>query len=125
MINNNKNELIVCFTEQSYKLDFSISERKTVSDTENKFNDNLYKQYMDNRYKALFHFGFLDKPEDLSDSLAFLHGVVSEFVKSLSKNADIEFSHEAAAITPSDEEVLGILHSVPYVVGLEYINAGW
>ena len=124
-INTNNKELIACFLEQGFKLDFNITQSKASSDTDKNFENDLYKKYLDNHNKMLFNFGFVDYAKNLSASIVFLHNIAARFIKSLSKTADIEFTRENTVLTPTDEEILDILHSVPFVIGLEFINVNW
>jgi SNF2 family DNA or RNA helicase len=124
--NINNKELIACFLEQGFKLDFDIIPKsKTASEVNKSFENDLYKKYLVNHNKMMFDFGFINNVKNLSTSMEFLHSVAAKFVKALSKTVDIEFTRENTVLTPTDEEVLGILHSVPFVVGLEFININW
>jgi SNF2 family DNA or RNA helicase len=124
-INTNNKELIACFLEKGFKLDFNIIEGKATSDADKSFENDLHKKYLDNHNKMLFYFGFVDYARNLSVSIAFLHNIADKFIKSLSKTVDIEFMREKTVLTPTDDEILDILHSVPFVVGLEFINVNW
>jgi SNF2 family DNA or RNA helicase len=123
--NTNNKELITCFLEQGFKLDFNIIQGKASSDADKNYENDLYKKYLDNHNKMLFYFGFVDYARNLSVSIAFLHNITAKFIKSLSKTADIEFTRENTVLMPTDDEILDFLHSVPFVVGLEFINVNW
>ncbi|MBS4031494.1 MAG: DEAD/DEAH box helicase [Clostridiales bacterium] len=122
-INTTNKELIACFFEQGFTLDFEITQNKT--DEYSGFEDDLYKKYLDNPYKMLFYFGFADDVKKMSVSMSFLHNIASKFIESLSKTADLEFTRENTVLTPTNDEIMDILHSVPFVVGLEFINVNW
>jgi len=124
-ISTDNKELIACFLENGFKLDFDIIQSKVVSDTDKSFENDLYKKYLNNHNKMLFDFGFIDYTKNLSISIGFLHNISAKFIKSLSKTVDIEFTRENTVVTPTDDEILDILHSIPFVVGLEFINVNW
>ncbi|WP_353893627.1 DEAD/DEAH box helicase [Proteinivorax hydrogeniformans] len=115
-------KLIVCFTQQGFKLDF-ISKKGPSSD--NGFEEKIYKDYLENPYKMLFYLGFTDSDKSWSDSLSFLHTVAVDFITNISKTADIELSRENAVIIPSEDGLGKILDGMPFVIGQEFINAKW
>lgn len=121
----NSKELIACFLEQGFRLDFEVIQGKSTAIVDKSFENDLYKKYLDNHYKMLFNFGFVDDAKNMTVSMVFLHSVAVKFIKSLSRIVDIEFTRENTILTPTDEEILDILHSVPFVVGLEFINVNW
>ncbi|MEA1962166.1 MAG: DEAD/DEAH box helicase [Bacillota bacterium] len=124
-INTNNKELIVYFLEQGFYLNFEIIPGKASSATDKSFENELYEKYLDNHSKMLFYLGFVESTQKMSVSMAFLHNIASNFIKGLAKTADIEFIREDTVLTPTDDEILEILNSVPFVVGLEFINGDW
>ena len=84
-------ELIACFLEEGFKLDF---ERITApaksplpaSDKAAGLEESLYQQYLDDRYKMLFYFGFVDDAKNISLSISFLHKLAAKFIARLSQN---------------------------------------
>ena len=48
-INTNNKELIACFLENGFKLDFDIIQSKVALDVDKSFENVLYKKYQDNR----------------------------------------------------------------------------
>jgi len=124
-INTTHKELIVCFLEQGFKLDFEVTQSKTFTDEYNGFENDLYKKYLNNHNKMLFYFGFVDNAKIMSVSMSFLHYIASKFIAGLSKTADIDFTREKTVLIPTDDEIKDILDKVPFVIGLEFINANW
>lgn len=125
-MNVNSRELIAIYLEKGFKLDFNITQVKASSGADERFEHDLYKKYMDAPYEMLFYFGFVDYgTKNLSASMAFLHTIAATFIKALSKTADIEFTRENTVITPTEDEILDILHRVPFVIGLEFITVHW
>ena len=123
-------ELIACFLEEGFKLDFERNAAPTKGPLPAYgkaavLEENLYQQYLDNRYKMLFYFGFVDNAKNLSPSISFLHKLAAKFIARLSKDPDLEYTREQTIITPTGDDILYILHSVPFVPGLEFINVNW
>jgi superfamily II DNA or RNA helicase len=118
-------ELIACFLEQGFELDFEVSKSRATADADRGFEDDLYKKYLENRYKMLFYFGFVDDVDKMSVSMLFLHKLAAKFIKGLSKTPDLEFTRENTILTPANDDILDILHSVPFLVGLEFVNVNW
>jgi len=128
--NSGSKELIACFLEEGFKLDFEQTAAPAKNplpayDKAAGLEENVYQQYLDNRYKMLFYFGFVDDAKSMSPSISFLHKLAAKFIERLSKNPDLEYTREQTIITPTDDDILDILHNVPFVVGLEFINVNW
>ena len=114
-------ELIAVYIEKGVMLDYSYTEneqRYEGGDLVDRF-----KNEGSGGYKSLFYFGFEPKNVNMHQSIAFLHSIAARFLKSLSRDPDIEFTRRAPE--PSDEELLAILHGVPFVHGLEHISFKW
>ncbi|MDD3880534.1 MAG: SNF2-related protein, partial [Syntrophomonas sp.] len=121
----NNQELKACFTEQSFYLDYEIAPAKSWFAIDKELARELYDRYLDNHNKMLFRLGFFDSSQKLSVSMSFLHNIAACYIKRLSHTENIEFTREDTVITPTDDETAEILRSVPFVVGLEFINAAW
>lgn len=125
LINTQYKELIACFAEIGFTLDFNIVKSKSYTDVDKSFADDLYKKYLDNHSTMLFYYGFMEEPKKMTVSMAFLHSISSKFIKSLSKTPTIELSREQTVITPTADEIVSILENVPFVIGQEFINKQW
>ena len=119
------NELVACFTELGFTLDFNIVKNKSYTEADEIFTDDLYKKYLDDHNKMFFYYGFLEEPKKMSVSMKFLHNISSKFIKSLSKTPTIELSRKQTVITPKADEIVEILDNVPFVIGQEFINEYW
>ena len=49
-------------------------------------------QFEENKYKAMFHLGFLEKASWFSPALEYLYHIADLLIKKLSRQSDIEFS---------------------------------
>jgi len=110
--------LIAIFTQSGFLLD-----TEATNDTCYYANDELLATFKTEAYKALFSFGFENKPKYMSQSLLFLHGIAAFFAEKLSKNPDIEITHSAPALT--EDEIDSILQKVPYTTGAEFVDSKW
>lgn len=111
-------ELIAVFTENGVILDTEATNEKDVYT-----NNALSSNFKIDPYRALLHFGFEDKVKHMSQSISFLHGIVSFFVEKLSKSPDLELTRSVAALT--GEETDALLQRKPYAVGSEFVDARW
>jgi len=71
------------------------------------------------------HLGFSDKSIPMSDSLYFLYAVAADFIKTLSRNADIEFLREKSLVKPEEEDIERIINSALFINGREYLDRDW
>ncbi|WNF35091.1 DEAD/DEAH box helicase [Bacillaceae bacterium IKA-2] len=125
LINTQYKELIACFAEIGFTLDFNIVKSKSYTDVDKSIADDLYKKYLDNHNLMLFYYGFIEKTEKMTVSMEFLHSISNKFIKSLSKTPTIELSREQTFITPTGDEIKEILANVPFMIGQEFINKQW
>lgn len=84
--------------------------------------DGIIKQ---DRYKALFLFGFKKKPDGTDTCGSFLFRLAGEFVELLTRQPDIELLREKTVIEPDELLVTRLLDSVPFANGQEYVNNDW
>ncbi len=86
-------------------------------------NSDLLTRFGNDKYQALYDFGFMPKNDEMSPSLMFLHQISESFLNEVSHDSDIEITRKAK---PASEKILlDILHSVPFVIGIEYVNITW
>lgn len=110
-------DIIVIFNPKGLTLDAQETSGQTY------FNEALLAGYKSEPYKTLFYFGFEDRHPDMSVSLSFLHGVCQNFVSAISRDPDMEITKNVKA--PDTVAFLDMLRTVPYAVGVEFINVGW
>ncbi len=83
------------------------------------------RQFDENKYKALFHLGFITKKDWFSPQLEYLYHIADLFISKLSKQPDIELSRDAVQVELSDEERSDLIDKVPFAIGMEYVNDTW
>jgi uncharacterized Zn finger protein len=118
---SNQRELIAIFTAEGFYLDAVRVPGARPSDTF--MSEQLLERFQADPDTALYDLGFLPALEGYSPSLAYLCDIAHSFVDSLAHDSDIEISRQAKP--PSDQQLLELLHRVPFVLGLEHISVAW
>lgn len=118
-------ELNVYFVPEGFVLDeTTIDNDVFVPDLQKTLNDWVV-QFEENKYKALFHLGFLEKTSWFSPALEYLYHIADLLIKKLSRQSDIEFSRESVQVELLEEELHRLKEAVPFVIGMEYVDAVW
>ncbi|WHH60605.1 DEAD/DEAH box helicase [Petroclostridium sp. X23] len=89
------------------------------------FQKSLYESYLEDSDKALFLFGITKITGALSETLEYFHKVASAYIKSLSKNPDLETLREKAKAVLEDEEQEELLAQAPFINGAQYLDRHW
>ncbi|MDO4554695.1 MAG: DEAD/DEAH box helicase [Lachnospiraceae bacterium] len=116
--NQMKSPFRVIFTEETFRVD--KGEKPTIE-----AHKKLYEEFLRNRYKALFYFGFGERIADLSPSAAFLYLFSEQFLKSLTAHSELEIARENIQIEPEADTVEYLLKAVPFGLGTEYLTEKW
>ena len=77
------------------------------------------------RYRALFHLGFLQKEKWFSPSIEYLHHIAEMLIKKLSQQSEIEFNRGAVQVDLLEDELYQLKEDLPFVIGMEYVNDDW
>ncbi len=120
-----KKELMVFFTQRGFIVDYEEAIKKTLSEENQKTQASWHTRFLENRYKALWDFGFIQKGEWMSSTLSFLYFLSNKFILKISRQSDIEFTREEADLTLSDDEYEDIKKIVPFAIGTEFIDDEW
>ena len=84
-----------------------------------------YSRFRENKYKALFNLGFMEKPEWLDSAGTFLYLLADSFQKYLLRQPDIELVRDKLAFSVDDDICDRLLRSIPFAPGSEYIDKDW
>lgn len=122
MTGTNK-EIVVIILPNGFRLDWQETQ-EPLEDEQYTIQNQLFEQWTQNPYKALFRLGFMQIPAPISDSLQFLKNISDTFIKSLSRQPDIEFSREKTTVKP-EEENQNIINTAPFMNGLKYLDSQW
>ncbi|MDF1617610.1 DEAD/DEAH box helicase [Petrocella sp. FN5] len=118
-------ELNVYFVPEGFVLDeITIDHDLFVPDLQKTLNDWVV-QFEENKYKALFHLGFLEKVSWFSPALEYLYHIADLLIKKLSRQSDIEISRESVQVELLEEELSRLKEAVPFVIGMEYVDEVW
>ena len=118
-------ELMVFFTKTGFTVDYELATKKVISEENQKIQGSWYTRFLDDRYKALWDFGFTQKGEWMSSTVSFLYLLSNKFILKLSRQSDIEFTREEADLTLSEEELEEIKQRVPFAIGMEFMDDEW
>ncbi len=122
MTGTNK-EIVVIIMHDGFRLDWQET-NELFEDGKYTIQNQLFEQWRQNPYKAFFSLGFMQIPAQISDSLQFLKNISDTFVKSLSRQPDIEFLREKTTVKP-EEEIQNIINTAPFMNGLKYLDSHW
>ncbi len=81
--------------------------------------------FSENKYKTLYHLGFLTKKEWLSPQMEYLYHIADLLIKKLSKQPDLEISRENVVIDLTEDELADLQSELPFAIGMEYVDSIW
>lgn len=82
-------------------------------------------QFKADKYRALFHLGFLERAKWFSPSLEYLHHITELLIRKISQQADLEISRDYVQVELRNDEVERLKDEIPFAIGMEYIDADW
>ena len=117
-----KNRIGFWFTRDSFQLDETLMQTEEgVSEGAEAFREKFYQD----KYLALYEMGFAQRSPELDASGIFLYQIADCFSHALTSQPDIELTREQAEITVEDSAIDGLLQSVPFVSGSEFVTREW
>ncbi len=99
-----------------------------VDDRQNSLSDPAQaweRQFEENRYAALYHLGFVEKPAQLDEAGCFLYQLSDTFFRVLTSQPDIELTRESAVVRPDEDLTVRLLDCVPFTLGSEHVTKDW
>ncbi|MCD8029022.1 MAG: hypothetical protein LUF02_10305 [Erysipelotrichaceae bacterium] len=110
-------------------LQFIITEKSFIVDTTYQVDNNkvlkLQKEFLEDKYQALYYFGFRDNLSKLSMSSHYLYMISNSFIKELTNQPQLEIARENIDLEIHGDTYDYLLDSIPFIVGNEYINRDW
>lgn len=82
-------------------------------------------RFREDKYSALFHLGFLEKPGWVSPALGYLHHIAELLIGKISRQAALEIHREGVQTDLPAEEIKRLIGEVPFALGMENVNADW
>lgn len=86
-------------------------------------NDELLEAFKADAYRGLFYWGFRLKNDKMNPSLLFLHSIANHFIEALTKDSELDITHQAPDI--SEENLALLLNQCPFVIGSEFVTTDW
>lgn len=83
------------------------------------------KRFSEDKFKMLFHFGFLAKKEWLSPQMEYLYHIADLLIQKLSKQPDLEISRENVEVNLTEDELEDMKSELPFAIGMEYVDSTW
>ncbi|MCD7893070.1 MAG: DEAD/DEAH box helicase [Erysipelotrichaceae bacterium] len=116
-------------TNNLSNLQFIITEKDFIVDTTYHSDNNkvlkLQKEFLEDKYQALYYFGFRDNLSKLSVSAHYLYMISDSFIKELTNQPQLEIARENIDLEIHEDTYDYLLDSIPFIVGNEYINREW
>ncbi|MBQ1410293.1 MAG: DEAD/DEAH box helicase [Oscillospiraceae bacterium] len=76
-------------------------------------------------YETLYALAFRERPDCFDAAGGFLCRVAERFASDLAVTPGLELSRGKTEISPSEDSVERLLHTVPFVLGSEHVNEAW
>lgn len=87
--------------------------------------NSIQQQFHEDRYGALYHLGFQERPTKLHPSTLFLYQVSETYIKCLSALSELEVAREDSRVDVNDDVWNIIQGKIPYILGNEFIDQEW
>lgn len=119
MADKQKNkQLIAIYTEEGAYLEESTSSIRGAL-----YDQDLYKEFDNDFFTALLHFGFKDGSAVMTQSLNFLYLLSTAFIR----DAEAHYDYDMPFLCEPPDKMTEyqLLNSIPLALGSEYINATW
>lgn len=84
-----------------------------------------YNRFCEQKYKTLFHLGFVAGQSNMSPSIAYLHHIADLLVRRICASPDIELVREDAEVTLEKEEIERLKEEAPFAHGVEFVGEEW
>lgn len=120
----NYRELIAVIYSDDFGLDWNKTDYKPQKEYVS-FQQKIYESFREKPYKWLLNMGISGKLSDMSESVRFIGILAESFVKSLSRNPDIEILRDKIVVEIKPENTEHILKSTPFMIGAEYVTKHW
>lgn len=118
-------ELIVIFTQTGFTVDYEIVSKKNLSEENQRNQEEWYKRFLEDKYKALWELGFSNQDDWMSQSIGFLNFLANKLIMKISRQSDIEFTRAEAELYLDYDEIDDVKSRIPFSIGIEFINEEW
>ena len=111
------NKIHFIFTKDSFALDNAADAKK--------IDGNITAKFEKAPYNYFYELAFCARPDYFDVTGLYIFRLAETFIEELSNSAGLELSRENTVLTPSDDTIDILLGSVPFAIGVEYINKAW
>ncbi len=111
--------------QKEKKLQFIFTEKDFRLDAQSGKAQGLEKEFLSDRYLALYQMGLSELPENLTATGRFLHLLSSSFFDMLTSLPELEVAREHIKPELSGELTESLLKAVPFAIGAEYVTESW
>ena len=112
------NKLDAYFTIDSFHIEGKSS----------KLNEQALKwadDFRQDKVRTLFHFGFSQREAWFSPALVYVHRISMFVIKRITQETELESVREQLQLHLSETEIQSLMETVPFVLGMEYIDKRW
>ena len=101
---------------------FCMDDRgETITGELLEWKDNFKKD----RYRTLYKLGFVERPDGFDAAGFFLCQLADSFFRCLTSLPELELTREETRVIPKEEQIQGLINSVPFMLGSEYVCGNW
>ena len=118
-----KAQVSAYFTPTGFQIEYDLEEKGRTG--EKPVFAEWISRFQKDRYEALYHLGFQAKESWFAAPLLFLYQISDAVIRKLTRQPDLEFTREETIVEPSSEEIQIWMESVPYAVGMEFVDERW
>lgn len=112
-------KLEIIFAPKNFYVD------EAVLDDFNIFEARRIKNFLDDKFQALYELSFDDVYKNETPSFRFIHFLSSNFLEFLTALPELEIARENLSVTLDETTKTRILNAVPFALGSEYIDDAW
>lgn len=84
-----------------------------------------YERFREDKYKALYHLGFLTKQSWMTPSVEYLYRLSALLIRRISSSPELELEREQVEAPLTDEDITALIDALPFVNGGEFVNQEW
>ncbi len=121
---HNKKIIVIIKPRGQFQLDWKVANEQ-LAEKEIILQEEIYKQYKENLYEALFYLGFLEEVHEFSDSLSYLRRISTTFIKKLVKVPVIELRRDKVEVNLEEEDIKYLLGNISCFSSSELIDDKW
>lgn len=116
-------ELVACFTQEGYFLDFEYLDKKKALNED--LQEELMQVFIADPYRLLYKLAFMEELEQMADSMGALQRMGQLFLETISCRPEVEFSRDETDFALDMERLSILREELPFLLGQEHLNDTW